>query len=217
MLDSVGLVAIQVLFVIAAITPVALVLLHRGGRVIARRAEICAIMDVAFGKKVPADAPPPATLAERERRRARRALDNNPYISDLAETFDACHSWRQDTFPIFSLATLTIGICLILYVWVRMQMSPAWHSGPVAGMPLPIIMALAGGYVWTLYQVVTRVRSDELGPNDLVELSLGLLSCVPIGFGLSLITLEAKTFPPLWRSQHPRFRSATCNAFFRNR
>ena len=101
MLDSVGLVAIQVLFVIAAITPVALVLLHRGGRVIARRAEICAIMDVAFGKKVPADAPPPATLAERERRRARRALDNNPYISDLAETFDACHSWRQVHIPDF--------------------------------------------------------------------------------------------------------------------
>ena len=51
--------------------------------------------------------------------------------------------------------------------------------------------------MWTLYQLVTRVRSDELGPNDLIELSLGLLSCVPIGFGLSLITLEAKTLPSL--------------------
>jgi hypothetical protein len=197
MLDSIGLVAIQVLFVIAALTPVALVLLHRGGRVIARRAEICAIMDVAFGKKVPPNAPPPATPEERERRRARRALDNNPYISDLAETFDACHSWRQYAFPIVSLAILTIGICIILYAWVRIQMSPGWRGGPVAGLPLPIIMALAGGYVWTLYQLVTRVRSDELGPNDLIELSLGLLSCVPIGFGLSLITLEAKTLPAL--------------------
>jgi hypothetical protein len=197
MLDSVGLVAIQVLFVVAAITPVALVLLHRGGRVTARRAEICAIMDVAFGKKVATDAPPPTTPEEGERRRARRALDNNPYISDLAETFEACHSWRQYTFPILSLAILTIGICLILYVWVRIQMSPEWQSGPVARLPLPIVMALAGGYVWTLYQVVTRVRSDELGPSDLIELSLGLLSCVPIGFALSLITLEAKALPSL--------------------
>jgi hypothetical protein len=197
MLDFVGLVAIQVLFVIAAITPVALVLLYRGSRVTARRAEICAIMDVAFGKKVAAGALPPATPEERERRRARRALDNNPYISDLAETFDVCHSWRQYTFPILSLATLTIGICLVLYVWVRVQMSPAWHGGPVAGLPLQIIMALAGGYVWTLYQVVTRVRSDELGPSDLIELSLGLLSCVPMGFGLSLITLEAKNLSSL--------------------
>ena len=163
----------------------------------ARRAEICAIMDVAFGKKVAVNAPPPATAGERERRRARRALDNNPYISDLAETFDVCHSWRQCTFPVLTLAVLTIGICLVLYAWVRMQMSPAWHGGPVARLPLPIIMALAGGYVWTLYQVVTRVRSDELGPSDLIELNLGLLSCVPIGFGMSLITLEAKTLPAL--------------------
>ena len=197
MLDSVGLVAIQVLFVIAAITPVVLVLLYRGSRVIARQAEISAIMDVAFGKKVAADAPPPASPEERERRRARRALDNNPYISNLSETFDVCHSWRQYTFPIFSLATLTVGICLLLYVWVRMQMSPGWHGGPVARLPLPIIMALAGGYVWTLYQVVTRVRSDELGPSDLIEVSLGLLSCVPVGFALSLITLEANKLPSL--------------------
>jgi len=192
MLDSIGLAAIRVLFVIAAMTPIALVLLHRGTRVTARRAEICAIMDAAFGKKVPANAPPPATPEERERRRARRALDNNPYISDLAETFDACISWRQYAFPILCLAILTIGICLVLYVWVRMQMSPAWHGGPVARLPLQIVTALAGGYVWTLYQVVTRVRSDELGPSDLIELSLGLLSCVPIGFAVSLITLEAE-------------------------
>ena len=99
MLDFVGLLAIQVLFVVAASTPVVLVLLYRGSRVTARRAEICAIMDVAFGKKVAVNAPPPATAGERERRRARRALDNNPYISDLAETFDVCHSWRQYTFP----------------------------------------------------------------------------------------------------------------------
>lgn len=201
MLDFVGLVAIQVLFVIAAITPLTLVLLHRWNRVEARLKEICDIMDVAFGKKVAADAPLPATPPERrhelERRRARRALDNNPYISDLYKTFDVCHSWGQYRFPILSLATLTIGICLILYVWVRMQMSPEWHDGPIARLPLPIIMALAGGYVWTLYQVVTRVRSDELGPSDLIELSLGLLSCVPIGFGLSLITLEATTLRSL--------------------
>ena len=191
MLDSVGLAAIQVLFVLAAITPVALVLLYRGSSVIARRQEIFEIMEAAFGKKVPANAPPPETPEERERRRARRSLDNNPYISDLLVTFNLCHSWRRYAFPILSLATLTIGICVILYVWVRMQMSPAWHGGPVARLPLPIIMALTGGYVWSLYQVVMRVRSDELGPSDLTELSLGLLSCVPIGFALSLITPEA--------------------------
>jgi len=197
MLDSVGLIAMKVLFVMAAITPLALVLLHRGNHVESRKKEICDIMDVAFGAKVAADAPPPTTWQEVERRRARRALDNNPYISDLAKTFNDCHSWRQYTFPILSLAILTIGICLILYAWSRMQMSPEWHGGPVARLPLPIIMALAGGYVWTLYQVVTRVRSDELGPSDLIELSLGLLSCVPIGFGLSLITLEAGRLPSL--------------------
>ncbi len=197
MLDAIGLVTVTILFAMAAITPIGLLLMYRLTRINARLTEICKIMDQAFGKSVPKDAPPAMTREEKERRRARRALDDNPYISDLFVTFDDCHAWRQYFLPLVLLGILTIGISVVVYVWVRMQLTPGWRGGPIAALPLPIVMALAGGYVWSLYQIVMRVRSDEMGPGDLIELSLGLISCVPIGYAMSLITPDAGTLRSL--------------------
>jgi hypothetical protein len=189
MLDYIGLKALQAGFLIAAIAPLLLVLLYRFVRVEARRGEISAIMAAAFGEPEPNPQPTndPRIL---ERRQARLDLDANPYISDLRLSFIACHSWKQYFFPMLLLAVLTGAICAVLYVWVRIQLSPGWKGGPISTVPLTIVMALAGGYVWSLYQIVNRVRSDELGPGDLSEIGLGLIACAPIGFGLSLITNE---------------------------
>jgi hypothetical protein len=189
MLDDIGLKALQAGFLIAAIAPLLLVLLYRLVRVEARCSEISAIMAAAFGEPEPNPQPTndPRIL---ERRQARLDLDANPYISDLRLSFNACHSWKQYFFPMLLLAVLTGVICAVSYVWVRIQLSPGWKGGPLSTVPLTIVMALAGGYVWSLYQIVNRVRNDELGPDDLSEIGLGLIACVPIGFGLSLITNE---------------------------
>ena len=55
-------------------------------------------------------------------------------------------------------------------------------------MPLVVIMALAGGMVWTIQQVMTRIYDGELGPPDLQEIMVGLLAAVPIGYAFSLVT-----------------------------
>ena len=59
-----------------------------------------------------------------------------------------------------------------------------------ARLPLVIIMALAGGYTWSVYQIVSRIRASELLPVDLYEIDLGLLASVPVGIAFSLITAE---------------------------
>ena len=189
MLDYIGVRALQVGFLTAAMTPLVLVLLYRFVRVQARRSEISSIMAAAFGEPEPNPQPTndPRIL---ERRQARLDLDANPYISDLGLSFNACHSWKQYFFPMLLLTVLIGVICVVSYAWVRIQLSPGWKGGPLSTMPLTIVMALAGGYVWSLYQIVNRFRNDELGPDDLSEIGLGLIACVPIGFALSLITNE---------------------------
>jgi hypothetical protein len=161
-------------------------------------------MASAFGKR---ERDPNPTTDPRilEQRAARIALDNNPYISDLDVSFVACHSPTQYVFPIVSLAVLTAVNCAIVGAWVRMQVS-GWTGGPIGSLSSTVIMALIGGYIWSLYQIVSRVRSDEMGPADLTEICLGLLSCVPIGLGLSLITNElarAKDFVAFAASAFP--------------
>jgi hypothetical protein len=59
-----------------------------------------------------------------------------------------------------------------------------------ARLPLVIIMALAGGYVWSVYQIFARIRASELSPSDLYEIDLGVLASIPVGFAFSLITAE---------------------------
>jgi hypothetical protein len=192
-LDALGVAGLTIGFVIAGLAPIALVTIYRLVRVQARCAEIGNVMKAAFGRSD--DKIDPNDPKSVERKAAREALDSNPYISDLDAAFSLCHSWRQYFFPSLLLLTLNVALVAVLYAWVRIQLQPNWAGGPISKIPIPIIMALAGGYVWSLYQIISRVRSDELGPSDLNEISLGLLSCAPIGYVFSLLTLEAKGLP----------------------
>lgn len=56
------------------------------------------------------------------------------------------------------------------------------------GPSFAVIMALVGGYIWSVYQICARSRSSELSPDDLYEIDLGLLAAVPVGIACSLIT-----------------------------
>lgn len=76
----------------------------------------------------------------------------------------------------------------------------------VARLSATIIMALAGGYIWSAFQICARRRSSELSPDDLYEIDLGLLAAVPIGIAFSLITLDAnglRTFVAFSASAFP--------------
>src|SRR5262249_53004134 len=58
----------------------------------------------------------------------------------------------------------------------------------VAAKASPVVlMALAGGYVWSLFQIISRAMAGELAPPDLYEIDLGILAAVPIGYAFSLL------------------------------
>src|SRR5215470_15849308 len=60
----------------------------------------------------------------------------------------------------------------------------------VARLSGTIIMALVGGYIWSVFQITARSRSSELSPDDLFEIDLGLLAAVPVGIAFSLLTAD---------------------------
>jgi hypothetical protein len=59
-----------------------------------------------------------------------------------------------------------------------------------ARLPGTIIMALIGGYIWCVFQIIARGRSWELSPDDLYGIDLGLLAAIPVGIAFSLLTAD---------------------------
>ncbi len=171
--------AIDALFVVAVAAPLVLVIIYRWKEVPRRCADIKKMMKAAFENP-----------DEAKRQAAHKALENNPYISDPEETFENFHKpWRY-VFPLLVLVTLTISSAYIAYAWIRYRLTQPVQEPVAAHVPLVIIMALAGGYVWSVYQIFARIRASELSPADLYEIDLGLLVAVPIGLAFSLITAE---------------------------
>jgi len=229
-MDALIFYAIGALFVIAALTPSALVIIYRFQDVPLRRTEIKNVLDAAL-----------CAPSEAIRKEAREALDNNPYVSDPEKTFDRCHRGSRYAFPLVVLTALTTCSAYICYSWVHSKLvssasaltvsapsravqsstplaalyppdpstpsssivpstlaafvpkppEPSAAPGPLSErLPRVVIMALAGGFVWSLYQIVNRIGAGELGPSDLYEIDLGLLAAVPVGYAFALITAE---------------------------
>jgi hypothetical protein len=193
--------AIDAFFVVAVMAPPLLVLIYRVKDVPLRRSEIASMMKTACEN--------PDEL--------KRALDNNPYISDPMTTFDRYHKPLRYFFPLLVLAVLTTCSTYIIYSWIEYRLAPppppistqapASIAAPAAlassaakatdseqpiaaRLPLVIIMALAGGYVWSVFEIFSRIRASELSPPDLYEIAIGLLAAVPIGIAFSLVTTE---------------------------
>jgi hypothetical protein len=195
--------AVRAFFVVAVITPPLLVIIYRWREVPLRRAEIEKMMKCAFDTS--------------DKALCDKILAANPYISDPKQTFDRYHSPKRYILPLLGLTVLTASSAYIIYSSVRNQISlhaarvaansaaakapaPAATPAPTESSknsnPIPanwgpsfaIIMALAGGYIWSVYQICARSRSAELSPDDLYEIDLGLLAAVPVGIACSLVT-----------------------------
>ncbi|MBZ5635960.1 MAG: hypothetical protein LAO55_22755 [Acidobacteriia bacterium] len=178
-MDTLVLPAINAIFIIAGLAPLALVILYRWKEVPLRRTEIQDIMSAAFDQG-----------DEASKTEARAALANNPYVSDPNQTFDRYHNGWRYVFPLFLLTTLAICYTYLGHSWVQAKLVPTIPAPLADRLPTVVIMALAGGLVWSLYQIVSRIRGGALGPGDLYEIALGLLVAVPVGYAFSLVTAE---------------------------
>lgn len=183
--------SIRIFFIVAALAPLALVVRYIWKEVPLRRAEVDrAVNGPPNGDEVVAD----KTALEIRKPGSRQAvLDANPFISNPRETFERYHHVGRYIIPIVLLTFMMAASAYIAYAWVIHRLVPLGGGGDpgIPGrIPLVMVMALAGGMVWTLQQVMVRVYDGELGPPDLMEITVGLFAAVPIGFAFSLVTAE---------------------------
>ena len=208
-MDAWILFAVKVFFIVAIAAPPVLVFIYRWREVPLRGADVEEMMNCALR------GPDKAACAE-----AQKALDDNPYISDPQQTFERFHSpWRY-LIPFLVLTALTVSSGYVIYSWAHYKLMPppaatnttggnpaasgaAASTAPAPAQPkapehLPIparlpdtvIMALVGGYIWSVFQICARSRSSELSPDDLYEIDLGLIAAVPVGIAFSLLTAD---------------------------
>ena len=57
-------------------------------------------------------------------------------------------------------------------------------------IPLTVVMAFVGGYVWSLYELIRSGQRGDLTPSRLFALTFRILASVPVGYAFSLIVVE---------------------------
>jgi len=65
------------------------------------------------------------------------------------------------------------------------------------GAPLPIVVILAfmGGYVWVLYDSITQSSNGSVRPQDLYWYAFRLLISIPVGYSIGLLATESIRLP----------------------
>jgi hypothetical protein len=51
-------------------------------------------------------------------------------------------------------------------------------------------MALLGTFVWSLYEILSRIHSRDLTPSELYDVALRFVAAVPIGYAFSLLVFD---------------------------
>jgi hypothetical protein len=104
------------------------------------------------------------------------------------QQFWRVHSPRQYILAFGPLGIVTAILLFGLYLWAEGQLK--YQAGALPGATPQILMALAGGYVWSVYEALSRMRSKDLTPDELHEMTIRLVSSIPIGYAVSLLAVE---------------------------
>jgi hypothetical protein len=105
----------------------------------------------------------------------------------LRGAFYNVHGWFQYLWRLILLTAAVSAAVWTLRLWAMAQLG----AGPTdAGkLDLPIVLALAGAYVWTVYELIERTVMCELVPGHLMEMTLRLVAAIPIGYAFSLLAV----------------------------
>ena len=107
--------------------------------------------------------------------------------------FQSFHNRQQYILPITLVLMFSGLIVTFLALWAHSTLLEL--STPFKTMPTPLLMALAGGFFWSLWEVFNRADSNNLTPAQLYEVSFRLASALPIGYVFSLLAFD--TVPSL--------------------
>jgi hypothetical protein len=138
---------------------------------------------------------PPPRKPEPGARRGRAARANGDAKGEqddlderVRQEFFGVHDWRRYGLGIGMLTFVTALTVLLAVTWADDQMRG--RTTPIAHIGSTYIMALAGAYVWSVFEMLSRIRSRNLTPDDLIEMVLRYIAAVPIGYAFALLSLE---------------------------
>jgi hypothetical protein len=72
------------------------------------------------------------------------------------------------------------GLTVIMQTLPRDQM---------ARVPAAIVFAILGGFVWSMYEILSRRYSRDLTPQELLEIVMRLIAAIPIGYAFSQLAI----------------------------
>jgi hypothetical protein len=104
---------------------------------------------------------------------------------------DRCQAFRAYVWPLLGVILISACGLWLCRVWVHEH----WFLTPNPGkfpntMSEAVVMALAGAYVWGIWETLDRAQHGNLTPDDLVSLSFRWVVCIPVGYACSLIAGE---------------------------
>lgn len=106
----------------------------------------------------------------------------------LQQHYDRRFGWRHYLVPVFFLVISTV----LGADWAAQYIpDPTVPQCSLAQLPVVAVMALAGGYMWIVGDIIARVRGRNLGPADIYLSLLRLVIAVPLGYAFSKLAAEA--------------------------
>jgi hypothetical protein len=85
--------------------------------------------------------------------------------------------------------TIVLGLNVwTCFAWAQAKLS---GSGAMAGeLELTHVMALAGAYLWSVFEVLGRYRTRDLTPEDMLEMGLRNIAAIPLGQAFSMLATQ---------------------------
>jgi hypothetical protein len=109
--------------------------------------------------------------------------------SPVDKRFKAIHnrgSYLRGTLLVLAVTALAT---IVILSWLQGKISGL--DAAFAAVSTEAVLALAGAYVWSVYEAISRTRSEEMTPDDLYELALRFLTAVPIGYVATLLSIDS--------------------------
>jgi hypothetical protein len=189
--------ATDAFFVVAFLFPPILVVTYLATKVRARREEL---LRVLFADKL---------HPERWKAAGRQATDHPAWVFAGADgldpkkpalavelKFSSIQGLRHYLLPMFLTLVLSAAGLWLCRVWVHDRWFPPdpRSNGFPSTMREAVIMALAGAYVWGIWELLNRRQSGDLTPSELYDVAFRWAVSIPIGYAFSL--LAGKEFQP---------------------
>src|SRR5262249_43618554 len=114
-----------------------------------------------------------------------------------AAQFGYFQRWNRYAPPLVLVALLSGLMLYFSGLWIVDRLTTPTGAAPTAlgRIDTPIVMALWGAFVWSLYEIWSRRVSGDLTPAEVFDVALRFVIAIPIGYTFSRLVFQ--TVPSL--------------------